>query len=66
MQQSSLMMRWIEEADGREFVLARKMVTPAAKRDDAAPADGERVGGEKVGGEVIGLLRRCCEIAHWR
>ena len=62
MAQSNLMMRWIEEADSRELVLARKMVTPAAERDDR-----EGVAGlDAARPEILGLLRRCCEFAHLR
>jgi hypothetical protein len=60
MQQNNLM-RWIEAADEREFVLVRKMVTPAGSPD---PSDAPPI--ETVGSEIRGLLRRCCELAHLR
>ena len=54
MRQNNLM-RWIEEAEERRFVLVRKMRKPAGSPDPAPPI-------ETVGSESRGLLRRCCEI----
>ena len=61
MQQNNLM-RWIEAADEREFVLVRRMATPAAVR----PILPKRPRSETADRRSAACCRRCCELAPLR